>query len=150
MQIKEILQNSKTIAIIGLSPKEHRDSYKVAKYLQKEGYKIIPIYPREEQILGQKVYRSILEVEEKIDIIDIFVNSSLVLEVVNQINKRNRDDEKIVWSQLGIFNDEAYTMLKNKILIVDKCIKIEHDRIFNQHITEPYNNSCVINFNKGK
>jgi predicted CoA-binding protein len=143
MNTKNILQNSKTIAIIGCSPKEQRDSYKVAKYLQEQGYKIIPIHPNADEILSQKVYKNILDVKEHIDIVNIFVNSSLVPQIVEDVNKL---DTKIIWSQLGIFNDEAFAKLENKTLIVDKCIKIEHKELFHNIKEEPYNTSCDMNF----
>ena len=125
-EIIDILTTCKTIAIVGLSPKPERDSYKVAKYLQEVGYRIIPVYPREEMILGERVYRNLDEVKESIDIVNVFLNASLIEPLVEQINAR--DDIQVVWSQLGIYNDAAYAKLQNKKLILDKCIKIEHQK----------------------
>ena len=123
-EIVDVLTTYKTIAIVGLSPKPERDSYKVAKYLQEVGYRIIPVYPREEMILGERVYRNLDEVKESIDIVNVFLNASLIEPLVEKINARN--DIQVVWSQLGICNDAAYAKLQNKKLILDKCIKIEH------------------------
>jgi len=125
-EIVDVLTTYKTIAIVGLSPKPERDSYKVAKYLQEVGYRIIPLYPREEMILGERVYRNLDEVKESIDIVNVFLNASLIEPLVEQINAR--DDIQVVWSQLGIYNDAAYAKLQNKKLILDKCIKIEHQK----------------------
>ena len=125
-EIVDVLTTYKTIAIVGLSPKPERDSYKVAKYLQEVGYRIIPVYPREEMILGERVYRNLDEVKESIDIVNVFLNASLIEPLVEQINAR--DDIQVVWSQLGIYNDAAYAKLQNKKLILDKCIKIEHQK----------------------
>ena len=125
-EVIDILTTCKTIAIVGLSPKPERDSHQVAKYLQQVGYRIIPVYPREEMILGERVYRNLDEVKESIDIVNVFLNASLIEPLVEQINAR--DDIQVVWSQLGIYNDAAYAKLQNKKLILDKCIKIEHQK----------------------
>ncbi len=71
-EIREIFKNVKNIAVIGLSPDESKASYKVAKYLQDAGYRIFPVYPKEEVILNEKVYRSLEEIQSKIDMVDIF------------------------------------------------------------------------------
>jgi predicted CoA-binding protein len=71
-EIREIFNITKTIAVLGLSPDESKASYRVAKYLQEHGFKIVPIYPKEETILGEKVYRSLLEIPFEIDMVDIF------------------------------------------------------------------------------
>jgi len=115
-EIVDVLTTYKTIAIVGLSPKPERDSYKVAKYLQEVGYRIIPVYPREEMILGERVYRNLDEVKESIAIVNVFLNASLIEPLVEQINAR--DDIQVVWSQLGIYNDAAYAKLQNKKLIL--------------------------------
>ena len=125
-EVIDILTTCKTIAIVGLSPKPERDSHQVAKYLQQVGYRIIPVYPREEMILGERVYRNLDEVKESIDMVNVFLNASLIEPLVEQINAR--DDIQVVWSQLGIYNDAAYAKLQNKKLILDKCIKIEHQK----------------------
>lgn len=130
--IDEILKNSKNIAIIGLSPDESKDSYKVGKYLLEHGYTIYPIYPKEEYILGQKVYRSIFEIEGEIDIVDVFRKPDVLLDIVNDCIKRG--GVKTVWFQLGIVNNEACELAKKHGLkcVQNRCLKIEHVRMANK------------------
>lgn len=130
-EIKKILEETKTIAIVGLSPNPVKDSNKVGVYLQKAGYKIIPIYPKEETILGEKVYRTLSEVKEKIDLVDVFRKPEIVTAVVEECLKR--DDVKTLWTQLGIVNDTAAAKAKESGLNVvqNKCTKIEHKRLMN-------------------
>jgi len=125
-EIKEIFNNVKTIAIPGLSPKEEKDSYKVAKYLQSQGYKIIPIYPKGETILGEKVYRSLLDIEEKIDMVDVFRKPAAVDAIVEAISKR--DDVKVLWLQKGIVNNKAAQRAKEMGLKVvqNRCSMVDH------------------------
>jgi len=128
-KIKETLESSKVIAIVGLSPKEDRPSNDVARYLKEKGYKIIPVNPGHEEILGEKSYPSLSAITEKVDIVDIFRKSSEVLPVVEEAIKLN---PKCIWLQLGIANDEAKRIAEeNGIFFVqDKCIKLEHIRLF--------------------
>lgn len=121
-----LLRNAKTIAIIGLSPKKERDSYKVAKYLQNMGYVIIPIYPREKLILNEKVYRDVSEVKEKIDILVVFRKSSYLEELSSNI--QNQKNIHFLWTQLGVTDDDALSKLDIEY-VQDKCIKIEHKKI---------------------
>ncbi len=125
-EIKSIFENVKTIAIIGLSPNETKDSHKVAKYLQSAGYKIIPIYPKEDTILGEKVYRSLLEVEEEIDMVDVFRKPSAVDMIVDAIEKRK--DVKVLWLQKGIVNNKAAKRAKEMGLKVvqNRCTMVDH------------------------
>jgi len=128
--IKEIFENCKNIAIIGLSPDESKDSNKVAKYLQRQGFKIFPVYPKEETILGEKVYRSLEEIPEQIDMVDMFRKPSFADELVEIAHKRG--DVKYFWIQLGIINDEAFKKATqyNMVAVQNKCTKIEHARLY--------------------
>ena len=128
-EIKEILENVKTIAIIGLSPNETKDSNKVGRYLQSVGYKIIPIYPKEDFILGEKVYRSLSEVPDRVDMVDMFRKPSVADSLLEEVLKR--DDVKVFWLQLGIVNNEACERAKEAGLKVvqNRCSKIEHQRL---------------------
>lgn len=130
--IKKIFEEVKTIAIVGLSPNPEKDSHKVAKYLQSAGYKIIPIYPKEDMILGEKVYRSLADVEEKIDMIDIFRKPAAVLPIVQAAIKRG--DIKVVWTQIGIVNNEAAKLAKDAGMRVvqNRCSMVEHKNLFNK------------------
>ncbi len=95
--IKEIFKTVKIIAIVGLSPKEDKASNMVAKYIQNQGYKIIPIYPKEQMILGEKVYRSLADVNQRVDMVVMFRKAEFADEVVDTIRKR--DDIKVLWLQ---------------------------------------------------
>lgn len=127
--IEKILKGTKTITVVGLSPKQHRASYIVSAYLKENGYRIIPIYPREKEILGEKVYSNLNEIKEKIDLVLIFRRSEEVLPIIMQAIKIK---PKYIWMQLGISNKEAQDLaIKHGIEIVfDRCIKIEHFRIY--------------------
>ena len=126
--ICNILKDSKTVVIVGLSPKEHRASNHVAKYMQNEGYKIIPIYPREDEILGEKVYRDLEEIEFKVDIVDIFRKSEDTPEIVKKAI--NLKGVKCVFLQEGIKNETSKQIANeaNIFYVEDKCIMIEHMR----------------------
>lgn len=130
-EIKEIFENTKTIAIIGLSPNEEKASNKVAKYLKNAGFKIVPVYPKEDEILGEKVYRSLKEIPFKVDMVDIFRKPDVIGQVVDAAI--DRGDVDTVWTQLGLVNNEAANKAKEAGMKVvqNKCTKIEHNNIFN-------------------
>jgi predicted CoA-binding protein len=129
-EIKKILEETKTIAIIGLSPNPEKDSHRVAKYLQSVGYKIFPVYPKETEILGEKVYRSLKEIPEKVDLVDVFRKASVVMSVVEA--SLDRGDVKTVWAQKGIVNNEAGEKAKDSGLqfVQNFCTMVEHKRYF--------------------
>jgi uncharacterized protein len=131
-QIKKILEDTKTVAIIGCSPKPDKDSNKVAVYLQNAGYKIIPVYPKEDVILGEKVYRSLSEIPSdiKVDMVDIFRKPDVIAEVVDEALQR--DDVKCIWTQLGLVHNEAAKKAEDAGLQVvqSHCTKIEHALLF--------------------
>ena len=102
--IEEQLSKSRTIAVVGLSPNPDRDSHRVAKYLQEQGYKIIPVNPMADEVLGEKSYSDLKLVPESIDMVDIFRRSELVLPVVEDAI---RVGAKYIWMQDGVMNDEA-------------------------------------------
>lgn len=128
--IDEVVKNSKTIAMVGLSPNPDKDSHKVAKYMQEHGYRIIPIYPKEDEILGEKVYRSLEEIDGEIDIVDIFRKPEAAEKIVDEAIKRG--SIKCIWLQLGIVNNKAVEKAEASGIkaIQNRCIKIEHGRIF--------------------
>lgn len=129
-EIIEIFNNTKTIAIAGLSPDPSKASNMVAVYLQNAGFKIVPVYPKEEFILGEKVYRTISEIPFEIDMVDIFRKPDAIAAIVDEVLKR--DDVKCVWTQLGLVNNEAAQKAKDAGLKVvqNKCTKIEHANNF--------------------
>src|SRR5574344_1142010 len=132
-EIKAIFDETKTIAIVGLSPDSEKASFRVAQYLQNKGFKIIPIYPKEDEILGEKVYRSLAEIPLDIDIVDIFRKPDAIAKVVDEaILLKNKKNIKTVWFQLGLANNEAAKKAIDSGLKVvqNKCTKIEHRAIF--------------------
>ncbi|EME3524069.1 CoA-binding protein [Enterococcus faecium] len=121
------LKEAKNIAIVGLSNKPERTSYMVAQVLQDNGYKIIPVNPllAGEEILGEKVYANLTEIDDSIDIVDVFRRSEFLPEVAADFLKT---DAKVFWAQLGIENEEADEMLRKAgrtDVVMDCCIKIE-------------------------
>lgn len=129
-EIIEIFKNTKTIAIAGLSPDSSKASNMVAVYLQNAGFKIIPVYPKEDMILGEKVYRNISEIPFKIDMVDIFRKPDAIAEIIDEAIARG--DVDTVWTQLGLVNNEAAALAKEAGLKVvqNKCTKIEHRNLF--------------------
>ena len=124
----EILKNSKTIVVVGLSPKEHRASNQVAKYLQDKGYKIVPVYPREETILGEKVYRSLDEIDFEVDIVDIFRKGEDTPPIVEKAVKLK--GIKCIFLQEGVKNETSKKIAEdnNIFYIEDHCLMVEHIR----------------------
>lgn len=129
-EIKEIFENTKTIAIIGCSPDTSKASNMVANYLKNAGFKMVPVYPKEDEILGEKVYRSLEEIPFKVDMVDIFRKPDVIGQVVDAAIKRG--DVDTVWTQLGLVNnDAAQKALDAGMKVVqNKCTKIEHRNIF--------------------
>lgn len=130
-EIKGMLEDTKTIAIIGCSPNPEKASNRVAVYLQNAGYKIIPVYPKEETILGEKVYKSLLDIPEdiEIDMVDIFRKADVIGHVVDATIKRG--GIKYVWTQLGLVNNDAAAKAKEAGMSVvqNHCTKIEHSEL---------------------
>ena len=110
-EIKEIFESIKTIAVLGLSPDETKASHRVAKYLQEVGYKIVPVYPKEETILGEKVYRSLAEIPFEIDMVDIFRKPAAFDPIADACIARG--DIKVFWGQLGLVNNDAAQKAKD-------------------------------------
>ena len=126
---KELLSSSKNIAVVGLSPKTDKPSNRVAQYLIEHGYRVIPVNPQYEEILGSKSYKSLSDIPDKIDIVDIFMRAENVVPVVEEAIKLK---PKAIWLQLDIVNDEAKAIAeKNSVDFVQNlCIKLEHARLF--------------------
>ena len=127
--IKSILQENKSIAVVGLSANWNRPSFFASKYMQQKGYKIIPVNPRYSEILGEKCYKSLLDMEEKVDIVDCFRKSDDILPIATDAIKIKA---KVLWMQLSVFNEDAANLSRNAGLKVvqDRCVKIEHARLF--------------------
>ena len=124
-EIKKILKKCKRIAIVGISPKEERDSNKVAKYLMGQGYEVVPVNPGQKEILGKKCFKTLKDIPFQVDLADLFLNPSRVPLVVDQIIEKGIP---VIWMQLGVVhNESAEKARKFGIQVVmNKCIKIEH------------------------
>lgn len=128
-EMKDIFKNAKTIAIIGCSPDPSKASNMVASYLKDAGFKIVPVYPKEDIILGEKVYRSLSEIPFKVDIVDIFRKPDVIASVVDECIARG--DVDCVWTQLGLVNNEAAQKAEDAGMKVvqSRCTKIEHKKL---------------------
>jgi predicted CoA-binding protein len=126
----KMLANTKVMAVVGLSPKEHRDSNIVAKYFQEKGIKIIPVYPREEYILGEKVYRSLDEIPQKVDMVVVFRKGSDTPPIAK---KAVEIKAKYFWMQEGVINDEAIKIATEGGVeaVQNRCAMVEDKRCNN-------------------
>jgi uncharacterized protein len=128
-EIRSILSDVKTIAVLGLSPDSSKDSYRVAEYLKSAGYTIVPVYPKEETILGEKVYRSLQEIPFPVDMVNIFRKPDALGAIADACMARG--DVKVFWAQKGIVNNEAAERARNAGMRVvqNHCTMVEHRNI---------------------
>lgn len=126
--IENILKTSKTIAVVGLSPKIERPSHYVSAYMQAQGYTIIPVNPGQTEIMGKKCYKTLAEVPEPIDIVNIFREPEAIPGIVEEAIQKNA---KVIWMQLGIANNEAAkrAMDAGLTVVMNRCIMVEHQNI---------------------
>lgn len=127
-EIREILENSKTIAIVGLSDKPERESFKVAEYLKDHGYTIIPVNPAQAEILGEKSYPDLASIPVPVDIVDIFRNVEAIPGIVEEAIKIKA---KVVWMQQGLAHNASAQKARDAGLVAvqSKCLKIEHGKL---------------------
>ena len=127
-RVAEILRQSRTIAVVGLSSKRFRPSYGVAEYMQRSGYRIVPVNPEESEVLGEKSYPDLDSVPEAIDIVDIFRRSEFVPEIVEAAIRKGA---KAIWMQEGVIHEEAARRAAEAGLdvVMDRCILKEHRRL---------------------
>ena len=128
-EIKEIFESVRTIAVLGLSPDASKASHRVAKYLQEAGYKIVPVYPKEETILGEKVYRSLVEIPFAVDMVDIFRKPNALEPIADVCIERG--DVKVFWAQKGIVNNAAAQKAKDAGMRVvqNQCAMVDHKNL---------------------
>ena len=128
--IRQSLANCKTIAVVGLSPKLHRDSFRVAKYMQDQGFRIVPINPNASEVLGEKAYASLTEAatHERIDMVNCFRNSEDIPPIAAEAIAIGA---KSLWLQIGVVNDAAAKQATNAGLVVvqDLCLMVEHRQL---------------------
>jgi predicted CoA-binding protein len=127
LEIQRVIHGARTVAVVGLSPNELRASNFVGYYLQRHGYNVIPVNPRESEILGRKSYPSLLEVPEPVDIVDVFRAPDALPDIA-------RDAVAIhagaLWCQFGVINEEGARIAEEGgvTVIMDRCLKVEHAR----------------------
>ena len=124
-----ILKEARTIAVVGLSANWWRPSYFAAKYMQEHGYRIIPVNPAYPEVLGEKCYASLRDIPEQVDIVDCFRKSEEIPPIADEAIAIGA---KVLWMQLGVINHEAAAKARNAglELVMDRCVKIEHARLF--------------------
>ncbi len=129
-EIEKLLRNVKTIAIVGLSPKENRPSNMVARYLMHAGYTIYPVNPGHSQILGKTCYADLSAVPFPVDVVDIFRKSEDVLPIVEQAVLL-KPLPKAIWMQQGIVNEPAAQLARDNgiFIVMDRCVKIDHQNL---------------------
>jgi hypothetical protein len=127
-QIKDLLSNAHTIAVVGLSSSRVRASYGVSQYMQSAGYRIIPVNPNEQQVLGEKAYARLEDIPEKIDVVDVFRRPEFVPEVVDAAI---RVGARAIWMQEGVADEAAAQRAREAglFVIMDSCILKEHRRL---------------------
>ncbi|MAX49345.1 MAG: hypothetical protein CMD75_00745 [Gammaproteobacteria bacterium] len=122
----DILKNVNSIAIVGISSKEERDSYKVMKFLIERGYKVFPVNPNEEgkYILGRKCYKNLTDIDDEVDMVDVFRKKEFVYDVAKEAIEINA---KVLWTQLDIFCEDSGNLAEDAGLtvVMNKCPKIE-------------------------
>jgi uncharacterized protein len=130
-ELKEILEQNKTIAVIGMSGNPEKDAHRIPKYLKEHGYRVIPVNPTATEILGEKAYKKLSDVpgSVKIDVVDVFRPSEDVPNYVDEVIQRK---PKVFWLQLGIENEEAEEKVASAGIrvVFDRCMKAERERLF--------------------
>ena len=119
-------KETKTIAVLGVSPNPEKASHRVAKYLKEVGYKMIPIYPKEDEILGEKVYRSLADIDVPVDMVVVFRKPAALDAIADAVIARG--DVKTYWTQLGLINNDAADKVKAAGINVvqNYCAMVEH------------------------
>jgi predicted CoA-binding protein len=134
MDFKEIFENNHTIAVVGMSANETKPSHWVPVYMAENGYKIYPVNPTISEVVGKLCYPSLMDIDDKIDIVNVFRRSEDALDVVRQAveRKKQKGDVKVVWLQEGIINDEAKKLAEDNgiLFIQDRCMHKEHSHIY--------------------
>lgn len=127
-QIRKIL-SLKTVAVVGMSKNEEKAAHYVPKYLLSQGYDVIPVNPTADQILDKKCHASLDDIQEHIDIVDVFRPSDQVLPVIEDAIKKN---PKVIWLQEGIHNEEAENLARKAGIqvVYNRCMLAEHQRLF--------------------
>ncbi len=128
-ELRRILRSCRTIAVVGLSAEWHRPSFFAAKYMQQHGYRIIPVNPRYAEILGGRCFASLEDIDEPVDLVDVFRRTEDVLPIARQAIEIGA---RCLWQQIGVMNLEADALARAAGLdsVMNRCVKIEHARLF--------------------
>ncbi len=127
-EIKAILQDCKVVAVVGLSPKPERPSFRVAHYLKEHGYRIVPVNPGQKEILGEKCYPNLKEIPFPIEVVDIFRNVEAIPAIVDEAITIGA---KVVWMQQGLVEHASAQKAKEAGLqvVMDRCMKVDHAQL---------------------
>jgi predicted CoA-binding protein len=127
--LRRILKESRVLAIVGVSAQWHRPSHFAAKYMLEHGYRVIPVNPQYQEVLGQKCYASLREIPEKVDLVDVFRKTADVMPVAEDAIAIGA---RVLWQQLGVRNEAADARARAAGMesVMDRCVKIEHGRLF--------------------
>ena len=127
--LRRILRDARVLAVVGLSAEWHRPSYFAAKYMQEHGYRIVPVNPRYETILGERCWPSLASIPERVDLVDVFRKTEDVLPIAREAIAIGA---KCLWQQIGVVNAEADRLATDAGLdsVMNRCVKIEHARQF--------------------
>lgn len=128
-ELRRILRDNRVIAVVGLSADWYRPSYFAAKYMLEHGYQVIPVNPKYGEVLGQKCYKSLRDIGEKIDLVDVFRKTEDVMPIAEDAIAIGA---RVLWQQLGVRNEAAAAKARAAGLdaVMDRCVKIEHGRLF--------------------
>lgn len=130
-EIQQILQDTRTIAVVGLSPKEERDSNRVARYLMEKGFEVVPVNPGQKEILGKTCYASLQDIPFQVDMADLFLNPSRIPQAVDQAMEKK---VRFIWMQQGIVHNEAAAKARAAGIqvVMNRCVMREHQKIVKQ------------------
>jgi len=131
-RIRALLETARRVAVVGLSPKPHRDSNRVARYLLERGYTVIPVYPREQTILGQRVCRRIQDIPGGVDLVDVFRRSE---ELPRVFDDALRARTPAIWTQLDCIDDEGARRARAQgvLVVIDRCLMVDHARLLGRN-----------------
>jgi len=126
--IRALLERTRRIAVVGLSPKPFRDSHRVARYLQDKGYEIFPVYPRETEILGRPVYRRVQDIPGGVDLVDVFRRSEALASVFDDARDAKAP---AIWTQLDCVDEVSAHRAREAgmVVVMDLCLMVEHARL---------------------
>ncbi len=124
-KIKQVLDEAKTIAVVGLSPNPSRTSYMVSEAMQRAGYRIIPVNPQADSVLGEKSYASLTDIPESVDIVNVFRRSEFLPELAKDFKAI---DASVFWTQLNVVDEAVFDDLTGAgyTVIMDRCLKVEY------------------------